>query len=137
MKSEDRIPACYKKGSSDWKAERDMLLEDGVTCKDCFHCHRCTSMFGQNETDTRCQFYPNMFLQKETPTLNDKESNLIDDYKRNICSEERPMPEGAKGRWAHGKVVEIGEQEDGWPGGDFVTKKCLICGHTWKEELPQ
>ena len=37
----------------------------------------------------------------------------------------------------HSDVEEIGEQEDGYPGGDIVTKRCRNCGHTWREELPQ
>ena len=40
-------------------------------------------------------------------------------------------------RWTHSDVTEVGEQEDGWPAGDIITNKCLNCGITWKEELPQ
>ncbi len=32
---------------------------------------------------------------------------------------------------------EVGEQEDGWPGGDIVTYECPNCGTRWKQELPQ
>ena len=56
---------------------------------------------------------------------------------RQICSPESPMPKGACGRWAHTNVEEVGDQEDGWPGGDYQGYRCLDCGHTWKEELPQ
>lgn len=61
MKSEERVPAYYKKGSEDWEAEYNMLLDDGLTCKDCAFCQRCVNIYGQNETDTRCQFHPNSF----------------------------------------------------------------------------
>ena len=37
----------------------------------------------------------------------------------------------------HPNAVEVGEQEDGYPGGDIITKKCPDCGKRWKEELPQ
>lgn len=37
----------------------------------------------------------------------------------------------------HNNVVEVGEQEDGYPGGDIITVKCLDCGKTWRVELPQ
>lgn len=56
---------------------------------------------------------------------------------RQICSPERPMPKNAEGRWAHTNVEEVGEQQNGWPGGDWVTYRCKDCGHKWEEELPQ
>lgn len=37
----------------------------------------------------------------------------------------------------HHNVHEVGEQEDGWPGGDWVTYECKNCGYRWREELPQ
>lgn len=37
----------------------------------------------------------------------------------------------------HHGAFEVGDQEDGYPGGDIVTKKCPNCGHTWTQELPQ
>ena len=64
MKSKDRIPKYYKEGSEDWKAEYNMLLDDGVTCSDCAHCQRCCSIFGQKKTETKCQFYPSRFFRK-------------------------------------------------------------------------
>jgi len=63
-KSAERVPKGYTYGSEDWKAEYNMLLMDGVTCKSCMHCNRCVSMFGQKETAKKCQFYPNIFSQK-------------------------------------------------------------------------
>lgn len=65
-KSVDRIPKGYKVGESDWKAQLNMLLRDGISCKDCIHCGRCCLIFGQKETDTSCQFYPSRFYQKTT-----------------------------------------------------------------------
>jgi hypothetical protein len=56
---------------------------------------------------------------------------------RQTCSPESPMPKGATGRWQHTNVIEVGDQEDGWPCGDMQGYKCLDCGHEWEEELPQ
>lgn len=63
MKSENRVSNVYKKGTKDWKDQYEMLLDDGLTCNDCHHAYRCTSMFGSNLTDTSCQFYPNRFTK--------------------------------------------------------------------------
>lgn len=54
-----------------------------------------------------------------------------------ICTPELPMPKGAEGRWEHEVVEEIGDSEDGWPGGDIQRFRCKNCGHEWEEELPQ
>jgi hypothetical protein len=55
------------------------------------------------------------------------------------CTESSPWnhccPPGAPVR--HHGVEEVGEQRDGWPSGDWVTKRCRFCGHEWDEELPQ
>ena len=56
---------------------------------------------------------------------------------RRICSPEFPTPLPLQGRWEHTNVVEDGEQENGWPGGDWQGYRCLDCGHRWREELPQ
>jgi len=56
---------------------------------------------------------------------------------RQLCSPESPMPQGANGRWEHTNVEEVGEQKDGWPGGDYQEYRCKDCGHRWREELPQ
>ena len=37
----------------------------------------------------------------------------------------------------HTSTHEVGEQRDGWPGGDLVTIECRNCGHRWEAELPQ
>ena len=29
----------------------------------------------------------------------------------------------------HPDAREVGDQEDGWPGGDIVTYECPHCGH--------
>ena len=64
MKSESRVKG-YKPGTEGWKAEYNMLLDDGVTCAECRFCRWCCSMFGAKETNTSCDFYPNRFLKKE------------------------------------------------------------------------
>lgn len=54
-----------------------------------------------------------------------------------LCSPEHPMPKDALGRWEHTNAGEVGEQENGWPGGDIITVRCKDCGKQWREELPQ
>lgn len=63
-KSVGRVPAGYQRWPKDWNAQYNMLLMDGVTCKQCAHCLRCTTMFDQKETATSCQFHPNRFTAK-------------------------------------------------------------------------
>lgn len=58
------------------------------------------------------------------------------------CTMENPYTptrdeEEVGNRREHSDVREIGEQEDGYPSGDIVTKQCRNCGLTWKQELPQ
>jgi len=54
------------------------------------------------------------------------------------CTKENPWnKQHAQNGVRHHDTREIGEQEDGYPGGDWVTVECLNCGHTWKRELPQ
>jgi hypothetical protein len=44
----------------------------------------------------------------------------------------------SKGEWVeHEGAREVGDQEDGYPGGDIVTMQCPHCGTTWRKELPQ
>lgn len=55
------------------------------------------------------------------------------------CTQESPW-DGEKGiddRVRHHNVREVGEQEDGYPGGDIVTMECENCGTRWKTELPR
>lgn len=56
-----------------------------------------------------------------------------------ICTAERPWtPEfKPRGQVVHPDAREVGDQRDGYPGGDIVTKQCPNCGHEWDEELPQ
>ena len=54
-----------------------------------------------------------------------------------ICSEETPWREGLPTPVIHPMADFVGEQEDGWPGGDFVTMECPVCKTRWKTELPQ
>ena len=51
-------------------------------------------------------------------------------------TKERAATEGERG-WCHLSAHEVGEQEDGYPGGDIIRVKCPACGLEWKEELPQ
>ena len=55
---------------------------------------------------------------------------------RFVCTRERPWREG-DGRALHPDAYQVGDQEDGWPCGDIVTRRCRWCGITWDEELPQ
>jgi hypothetical protein len=62
--------------------------------------------------------------------------------KRRQCTKDNPYtPERDKnepGRgWEHEGAHEVGEQRDGWPGGDIVTMQCPNCGIRWEKELPQ
>jgi hypothetical protein len=53
------------------------------------------------------------------------------------CTQEAPWKPEYGTPVTHGSTQKIGEQEDGWPGGDIVTIECRFCGHRWKQELPQ
>ena len=58
-----------------------------------------------------------------------------------MCTKEKPWDK-VPGGWGGGRVVhpdahEVGEQQDGYPGGDIVTMECPNCGHRWEQELPQ
>lgn len=54
-----------------------------------------------------------------------------------ICTKDRPWDKRLLGRVAHPDARELGEQANGYPGGDIVTYKCPHCGHEWESELPQ
>lgn len=64
-KDPDRVHKSHQKYPSDWKAQYNMLLNDGKTCKDCYHCDRCVKMFDQRESATSCQFYPSRVWYKQ------------------------------------------------------------------------
>ena len=52
---------------------------------------------------------------------------------RLLCAPERPMPRGAEGRWSHSDVQETGECSDGC----CAYYRCVSCGASWRQELPQ
>ena len=56
---------------------------------------------------------------------------------RFICSPSTPWRRGLPTPVVHPATTEIGDQEDGWPGGDTVRMRCAVCGHEWTAELPQ
>ncbi len=55
------------------------------------------------------------------------------------CTAEQPwegtLQPGQRVR--HHGAREVGEQEDGYPGGDLVRYECVHCGTRWKAEIPQ
>jgi hypothetical protein len=53
------------------------------------------------------------------------------------CTKEAPWHEGMPTPVEHDAAHEVGDQEDGWPGGDIVTMECSNCGHRWRKELSQ
>jgi len=50
--------------------DKNMMLPQGKTCKNCVHCERCTSMFGKKETDMSCDFYPIRYYEIKTQEEN-------------------------------------------------------------------
>jgi hypothetical protein len=53
------------------------------------------------------------------------------------CTKATPW-KPAYGRYVeHDNTHEVGEQRDGYPGGDWITVECRNCGHRWEQELPQ
>ena len=53
------------------------------------------------------------------------------------CTKDNPWTPEMGTPVVHEDAREVGEQEDGYPGGDIVTLECKNCGHRWKMELPQ
>lgn len=56
------------------------------------------------------------------------------------CTSDQPWDRSALNpgqRVCHHNTREVGDQEDGYPGGDIVTRECLNCGTRWNAELPQ
>jgi hypothetical protein len=70
MKSKNRVKG-YKEGTKDFEARYNMLLDDGVVCGDCKHNERCKTLFGGNDLNTECQFYPNRFIAKQKISMCD------------------------------------------------------------------
>ena len=58
-------------------------------------------------------------------------------FDQGVCTPERPWKESDGCPVVHPWAKEVGEQLDGWPGGDIVRYECPNCGVRWKEELPQ
>lgn len=54
--------------------------------------------------------------------------------KKQPWSKERDNPGDL---WQHDNIIEVGDQINGWPGGDIQKYRCLNCGVAWKRELPQ
>lgn len=40
---------------------RAMVLPEGMTCGDCYHCARCVAIFGHVPADEVCDWYPSRF----------------------------------------------------------------------------
>ena len=84
---------------------------------------------------------PDVTEQPEPPTAV-RSSDLLADWPKTergnfLCAPKHPMPNNAPGRWEHTNAGEVGDQENGWPGGDIITVRCADCGKQWREELPQ
>ena len=61
---------------------------------------------------------------------------------RRQCTPENPYTEERNKRelgvgWEHQEAHEVGDQKDGYPGGDIVRMRCVTCGTEWNMELPQ
>ena len=56
---------------------------------------------------------------------------------RYLCTEKAPWKPEYGGGVMHDDVEEIGDQIDGYPGGDLQKYRCKNCGHEWTAELPQ
>jgi hypothetical protein len=54
-----------------------------------------------------------------------------------ICTPARPWTAADGTPVAHESAESVGDQEDGYPGGDIQRYRCRDCGHTWSVELPQ
>lgn len=56
--------------------EDQMNLPEGMTCGDCVHCRRCTSMFGHIPADESCDWSPSRFREAKLETLQTPEKHL-------------------------------------------------------------
>jgi len=56
--------------------EDQMNLPEGMTCGDCVHCRRCTSMFGHIPTDESCDWSPSRFREAKLEKLQITEKHL-------------------------------------------------------------
>jgi len=57
--------------------------------------------------------------------------------KRHTCTADDPWTRDKSFYGDHPDAVEVGDQEDGYPGGDIVTYDCPHCGLRFRCELPQ
>lgn len=48
-----------------------MNLPDGKTCGDCIKYEKCRNFTGHKETDTYCDFFPRIFLDKNSVVTKD------------------------------------------------------------------
>lgn len=53
------------------------------------------------------------------------------------CTKDAPWREGLPTPVEHDAAFQVGDQRDGYPGGDIVTRECRNCGTRWTQELPQ
>lgn len=60
-----------------------------------------------------------------------------DKYGYAVCTPERPWTPADGTPVSHTNAHEVGEQENGYPGGDIVRMRCKDCGVEWRAELPQ
>ena len=61
----------------------------------------------------------------------------IDRHGYRVCTAARPWTPADGTPVVHEGAHEVGDQRDGYPGGDIQGYACRDCGHTWSEELPQ
>lgn len=59
----------YEKYPEEWLAQYNMLLPDGITCKNCAHSKKCQTVFDGKDSNTHCQFYPNRYCEKKEYTI--------------------------------------------------------------------
>lgn len=59
------------------------------------------------------------------------------DLRWHTCTKDDPWTKGIGKRGIHPDASEVGEQRDGYPGGDIVSMHCPNCDITWDQELPQ
>ena len=54
-----------------------------------------------------------------------------------VCTMVRPWREEDRKPALHPDATRVGGQEDGWPGGDYVTYECPHCLTIFSVELAQ
>jgi hypothetical protein len=74
------------------------------------------------------------------PLGDDDAQDRINLAKRGVhyCEPGNPWDKSKGGRAYHPQAREVDDsQESGWPSGDTVRYECPVCGHGWREEMPQ